>query len=203
QRAEVRVCGRDQVPGRQALSSPAVSPTRRGFIRSALLAVGVAPGGGRWRTRRAAATSTEPALSSEEIDDLVAYAEVLVGGQPLSPTERTDLGLEIDARAGREIEYLTLYRTTARLLQRLSGGRFARLAFAERTALAARHRLSSDVLPDEPLGAFPDEARLVRTRARRDLIADYYGSPAGWRVVGYRAFPGTCGDLFRYTRADP
>ena len=36
--------------------------------------------------------------------------------------------------------------------------------------------------------------RIVRTRAVPDLIGGYYGSPAGWAVVGYQSFPGRCGD---------
>src|SRR2546422_1875618 len=27
------------------------------------------------------------------------------------------------------------------------------------------------------------------------FLAGYYGSPAGWAVVGYATFPGRCGDL--------
>ena len=66
-----------------------------------------------------------------------------------------------------------------------------------------RNRLtSSDVQPDEHLGLFPDDTRLVRTRALPDLIGGYYGSPAGWAAVGYGAFQGKCADLVRYTRPE-
>jgi len=44
--------------------------------------------------------------------------------------------------------------------------------------------------------------RAIRTRAVPDLIGGYYGSPAGWAVVGYTTFPGRCEDLTRYVRAE-
>jgi hypothetical protein len=35
-----------------------------------------------------------------------------------------------------------------------------------------------------------------------DLIRGYYESAAGWALVGYSTFPGQCGDLASYTRAE-
>jgi hypothetical protein len=139
------------------------------------------------------------------VDDLLAFGEVLVAGStPLPPGERALLVAHIEQRLPQGGGYYAdLYRTTVGLLARLAGVRFALLDAADRAALVTRHRLAiADVHPDEPLGAFADEVRAVRTRAVPDLIGGYYASEAGWGVVGYNAFPGRCGDLARYTRAE-
>jgi len=140
-------------------------------------------------------------LSGSQVENLVRFAEVLVGDSPLSRVERDDLVDHIERRTKQGGGYyLELYRKTARLLDRLARARFSSLGFTQRVALITRHRIfSSDVRPGENLGAFPDDTREVRTRAVPDLIGGYYASPAGWAVVGYSAFPGRCGDLARYT----
>jgi hypothetical protein len=190
--------------------------TRRTLICSAVVALGVeplyVPGPLRRRapdvlarlTGGAAASAAAARLSRSELDDLIAFAELLVEGRKLSLAERDLLVEQIDARTRREQEYVSLYRTTVNLLERLGGRRFSILDLSERLELMRRHRLSSPgVQPDEHLGPFPEDMRTVRTRALRDLIADYYGSPAGWAAVGYGVFPGRCGDLVRYTLSEP
>jgi hypothetical protein len=129
---------------------------------------------------------------------------VLVAGNAFSPDERGYLVDHIEDRVKRGGGYyLSLYRTTVGLLERLARTRFSDLDVAQRVALVTRHRLSSsDVRPRESLGAWPDDARAVRTRAVPDLIGGYYGSPAGWALVGYASFPGRCSDLARYTRPE-
>ena len=183
---------------------------RRGLIRALLLALATIPGLlPRARVRwLGAALDAEAApsldrLSRFELADLVAFAELLVDARPLTAVARAALVVEIEDRAARDSDYLSLYRTTARLLDRLGGRRFASLDAPARVALVRRHRLdSTDVRPGDDLGPFADDVRLVRTRAVRDLVADYYVSPAGWAVVGYDTFPGRCGDLERYTRRE-
>jgi hypothetical protein len=188
--------------------------SRRALLRSGALALSVEPGGVldllRPRVQGLVALGPEahaalppPRLSESEREDLVAFAELLVEGRALSPVERAPLIENIAERTGREPEYLALCRTTVSLLQRLAGRRFSSLGLLERIELMARHRLNSaDVRPGDDLGPFADDTRAVRTRALRDLIADYYNSSAGWAVVGYDVFPGKCGDLGRYTRPE-
>jgi hypothetical protein len=188
---------------------------RRGLLRSIILAIGLDPAyvlgpRGRWvqdvlrgLDGEADAAPSGARLSGSELDDLTAFAELLVEGRTLSPIERHHLVENIEERVAREQDYLVLYRTTVSLLKRLAGRRFSTLDLPQRLQLITRHRLdSSDVRPGEDLGPFPDDMRAVRARALRDLIADYYGSPAGWAVVGYDVFPGRCGDLSRYTRPE-
>lgn len=142
-------------------------------------------------------------LSRAEMEDLVALAEVLVEGRTLAPAERGHLVEHIEDRTRRSPGHLSLYRTTVRTLERLAGRRVASLELRERIELVARHRLAaSQVSPGEDLGPFPEEMRTLRTRAVPDLIGGYYGSPAGWAVVGYATFPGRCGDLTRYVRPE-
>ena len=185
--------------------------TRRGLLRRLLLTLSVQSiipwqGAGR-RSVEAAQLTPRPAepptetLSPQDLDDLVAFAEVVVGPGPLSPIERGYLVEHIGYRAHRASGYyLSLYRTTVGLLNRLAEGRFSRLDLGQRNSLVTRHRLNSPrVWPDEDLGPFPDDARAVRARVVADLIGGYYGSPAGWAIVGYDAFPGQCSDLVRYT----
>ncbi len=137
------------------------------------------------------------------MEDLVAFAEVLVEGRTLAPAERGYLVEHIEDRTRRSPEYLSLYRTTARTLERLAGRRVASLEIRERIELVARHRLGDPrVLPGEDLGPLAEEVRALRRRAATDLIEGYYRSPGGWAVVGYATFPGRCGDLTRYTRPE-
>jgi len=189
-----------------------VTLSRRGLIRHVLVALGIGPTFVQGPLRRARdsragvgaeAAAATTSLSSRELNDLVAFAELLVRGRPLPGDDREAFALEIEARAARDPEYLSLYRTTVTLLERLAGRGFSSLDVPARTALMSRHHLDSPhVRPGDALGPFADDVRLVRTRALRDLIADYYGSPAGWAVVGYDTFPGKCGDLERYTRPE-
>ena len=189
--------------------------SRRSLLRSGVLALGVEPGailGPLWGRAQGSAArlvglahaAAPPArLSDPELEDLVAFAELLVEGRALSPVERDSLVGSIAEHVARDQEYLGLCRTTVSVLRRLAGRRFSSLDMTERIELMTRHRLNSPAgPPEDDRGPFADAARAVRTRARRDLIADYYNSPAGWAAVGYDVFPGRCGDLERYTRPE-
>jgi hypothetical protein len=158
--------------------------------------------------RRAAEASTaarrQPPseLSPADVQTVVAYGEAIVEGRPLSPEERAYLVQHIEESARTSAGLATLYRTTARLLDRLTGRRFVDLDFHRRQALVARHRL--DARPDGSEDARSDtDAIAVRTRVLPNLIEGYWASPAGWAAVGYTTFPGRCGDLDRYTRGTP
>jgi hypothetical protein len=140
------------------------------------------------------------ALSDLERETLLAFAEVLVEGRPLSPSERGALLSHIEDRVRAWDGTLALYRDTAALLDRLAGTGFSTLGLRERSALVARDGLGPS---PRRIDRADDAARTVRTQVAPDLIAGYYGSPAGWAVVGYGVFPGRCGDLSRYTRPEP
>ena len=190
--------------------------TRRTLLRDLLVLLGIDPTGlTRPLSVRAADGVTQPVravldppattglLSSTEMQDLIAFAEVLVEGRTLTSAERAYLAEHIEDRARRHPGYLSTYRTTLSALGRLAGGRLAHLGIGERLELVTQHRLAiSQVRPGEDLGPFPEEMRTLRTRAVPDLIGGYYGSPAGWAAVGYSGFPGQCGDLTRYVRAE-
>jgi hypothetical protein len=189
----------------------AVNRTRRTLIKGVVACLAGDPAGVLgWVGRRAGglvarlaptpAESAEPTLSRAEIEDLLAFAEVVVGGGSLPADGRSYLVDHIQQRARPGEYYLGLYRTAATLLGRLAGARFSTLEVDQRIALVTRHQL---VLTDERKGdspdPFPGDTLAVRTRAVPDLIGAYYRSPAGWAVVGYDGFPGKCGDLARYT----
>ena len=189
--------------------------SRRALLRGSVLALGLDPGGALdlagqhgpdGAPRLVADTGARPTparLTESDLDDLIAFAELLAKGGALSPAERSALADNIAERVAREPDYLDLYRRTATLLRRLAGRRFASLGVADRLELVARHRLSSPaVRPGDDPGPFADDLRAVRMRVRPDLMADYYNSSAGWAVVGYDVFPGRCGDLLRYTRPE-
>ena len=186
--------------------------SRRSLLRSAVLGLGVEPRAvlglpGQVQgpdVRLVGQIHSAPAssrLSEPEIDDLVAFAEPLVEGRPLSPVERDALVASIAEHVARDPDHLGLCRTTVSLLHQLAGRRFSSLTMTERVELMTRHRLNSPDAPPE-VDRDPDAARAVRTRARRALIGDYYRSPAGWAAIGYDVFPGKCGDLERYTRPE-
>ena len=146
----------------------------------------------------ARSTDTRP-LTDAERDALVAFAEVLVGSRPLSPPERHEVLMHIVYRASTSEEILALYRDAATLLEKLAGAPFAALTFRARSDLLVRHRL----VPSRGVFEAPDQpATPIRRRVAPDLIAGYYAAPMGWAVVGYGVFPGRCGDLTRYTRAE-
>ena len=142
-------------------------------------------------------------LSGDELEDLVAFGEVLVEGRRLPPAERDHLVEHIKGSAQGSREKLALYRTTAALLDGLAGGSFARLEIAERIDLVRRHRLDVRGTPaDAGIAHLGPSAKAVREKAVPDLINGYWRSPAGWAAVGYGVFPGRCGDLTRYTRPE-
>ena len=180
--------------------------TRRSLIQWALLLVGIAPvaligcvsrripSDTSRRVQDALERLSESTpLSTVEIGNLVAFGEVLVEGRTLTTSERRYLIEHIEDRTTRSLEYLSLYRGTAASLDRLAGRAFASLEVHERIDLIARHRLAGPVRAGEDLGP---------SRAARDLIGSYYGSPAGWAIVGYDSFPGRCGGLTRYSRPE-
>ena len=146
-----------------------------------------------------AVAESAAALSVADRDDLVAFTGVLVAGSELSDTERDQVRehLQEQQRTGAGYQ-LEVYRTTARVLARLGGARFATLDLPARVALVRRHDLGRSV--ERPGDSA--ETRAIRARAVPDLIGAYYGSAAGWAVVGYEAFPGRCGALERYTRPE-
>lgn len=143
-------------------------------------------------------------LLPAETEALVALAELLVEGRPLPPAGRRHLTVFIADRTTRSSRYLALYRATVSTLDRLAGRPFAGLDVLERSELIARHRLAAwhDSFTPEAAGAASAALEAIRRQAVPDLIRGYYGSPAGWGVVGYESFPGQCGELTRYTRAD-
>jgi hypothetical protein len=181
-----------------------VLPTRRTLLGIFLGVFGLS---GQWlgveRAVAASARRDRPphSLAHDEIEDLVAFTEILVKGHPLSVVERD---LVVDHVRQRQSDHdVAVYRTTVSALQRIGGARFSRLRREQRSALTRRYRLASSwAATGEDMSALRDDIRIVRTVAAPDLIRGYYRSSAGWAVVGYSTFPGRCGDLRRYTRPE-
>jgi hypothetical protein len=168
------------------------------------LADRVRAAGGRFGPAPVEAAFDSLGLTTAEMDTLLAFGEVLVEGRTLSAVERSYLVRHIEESARARPDQRVLYRSTASLLDRLAGGRFALLGIGDRVALVSRHRLDArGVLADEEIAHLGPEAWAVRTRVVPSLINGYWRSPAGWAAVGYGVFPGRCGDLTRYTRPEP
>lgn len=148
-------------------------------------------------------TTPTGSLSESELDTILAFAALLVEGRELSAEERGYLVEHVSERTAKTPGYLALYRKTAGVLDGLAAGRFRSLPFAERVNLITRHGLTRyDVRIREYLTPVRREILAVRALAVPDLIGGYYSSPAGWATVGYGAFPGRCGELSRYTKAE-
>jgi hypothetical protein len=146
------------------------------------------------------ARSPRGSLSPDELNTVVAFAEVLVDPPQWTDADRTAVRDDVRYRTERKAGYLALYRMTAQLLEHRAGGRFAELDRAARTRLVIEHELAPKPLaPLDYLSAFDRRALAVRTLAAAGLIEDYYDTAAGWAVMGYRRAPGQCGDLLRYT----
>jgi len=185
--------------------------TRRGLLGGLAFTFGLGPPGASAASGGSSpvpepAVPADPAssLSAADVEDLLALAEVIVEGRPLTAAQRAPLIEHLAIRAGQGGGYyLGLFRRTAGLLATLAGARFSTVDLQTRAALVARHRLGArTVRPGESLGPLPEAMEEARTRAVPDIVAAYYRSPAGWEAVGYTAFPGRCGDLDRYTRGD-
>jgi hypothetical protein len=155
-----------------------------------------------WVAKDAAPGST--ALSPAETENLLAFGDVIVEGRALSQTEHDYLAQHIQDSTSRIPGQLECYRRAAALLDRLAGKRFSGLSFVDRSQLIERYQLGARVisLGTDPVPSEPD-ARMIRGRIVPDLIRGYWSSPAGWAAVRYATFPGRCGDLTRYTRAEP
>jgi hypothetical protein len=143
-------------------------------------------------------------LSPEEMAAVVAFAEILVEGRPLSLVERGYVVEHVDERVRTQPGYLALYRASAAELDRVAATRFAPLSSETRLGVVLRHRLVvSDVRRRELFGLTRRSALALRALAVPDLLWGYYLSPAGWAVVGYATFPSRCADLVRYTMREP
>ena len=186
--------------------------TRRGLIRRAFLILGIDLVGLIGCVgRRVADQPVPPAradtvfeLSRAELDELVAFGEALIEGRTFGPAERRSLVEHIEDRTKRDPTRVSLYQATVSTLNRLAGRSFASLNIHERIELISRRGLAgSPVLQGDDIGPLPGEIHTVRILVVPDLIRGYYVSAAGWAVVGYETFPGRCGDLSRYTRAEP
>ena len=153
---------------------------------------------GSWGVPVAAPATAAP--PGDVVETMAALAEVLVGEQPLSPDTRRDVVDEVRDAVSTSPQREARYAATARLLDRLAGGGFVRLPFADRRALVTQHRLGSTRLVADEGETLPEDLRDARLRVAPELIAAYWRSPAGWSAVGYTAFPGRCGDLTQYTR---
>jgi hypothetical protein len=144
-----------------------------------------------------------PGLSAQEMQSLLAFGEVVVEGRVLSPDERRQFAEQIEDWAQSLPDQLADYRAAVRLLDRLAGQPFSSLEITDRIQLLSRHRLdtgaASVALDPAPIGA---EAQIVRSRVVPALIEGYWSSPAGWAAIGYRTFPGRCGDLTRYAHSE-
>jgi hypothetical protein len=144
------------------------------------------------------------ALTDDEVRALVAFGESVVEGRALSAEGREVLRAHLVARAAGAPGYLPWYRAGARHLDGLGGAPFATLPPEVRAGLIAAR------LPMAPRAHVATWRLLLRNDAvalarivAPDLIAAYYASAPGWRVVGYASTPGQCGELERYTAPEP
>ena len=141
-------------------------------------------------------------LSRDEMDTVLAYAEVLLGDAALSPRGRADLEQHIGDRCEHEPGYRAIYRLAVSVLDEAASGPFTARSPEERRRIVHRRGLHRyDVRARDWLWSFDRRGLAVRALAGRDLVTGYFLSPAGWAVVGYDAFPGRCRDLADYTRA--
>lgn len=149
-------------------------------------------------------SSEKGILSKGEKETIIAFAEVLVKEKGLSVEERQYIIEHIDYRTQDTPGYLSIYRITASLLNRLTKSQFPTLDLKDRITLVLRYNLASHhVRIWEYLNPFQRQELAIRTYVVPDIIRGFYSSPAGWAVVGYEIFPGRCSsNLFRYTHSE-
>jgi hypothetical protein len=141
------------------------------------------------------------ALTGDELATLSAFGEIVVEGHILSEAERGALGRYLADHARDVAGYLALYRSAAAYLDGLARGPFAALPEGERLRLIGERIMTGDGDGAWRL-VFRRRAVAIERILVPDLIRGYYESAAGWAVVGYSTFPGQCGDLAGYTRAE-
>ena len=142
-------------------------------------------------------------LSKEEKETIIAFAEVLVKKKSLSMEERKYIIEHIDYRTRGTPGYLSIYRITASLLNRLTKSQFSTLDLNDRvTVVLSHHLISHHVRVWEYLNPFQRQELTIRTYVVPDIIRGFYSSPAGWAVVGYEIFPGRCSNLVRYSHSE-
>ena len=142
-------------------------------------------------------------LSIGEKETIIAFAEVLIKEKGLSIEERKYIIEHIDYRTQNTPGFLSIYRSTASLLNRLTKSNFPALDLNDRvTVVISNHLISHHVKGWEYLNPFQRQELTIRTYVVPDIIKGYYSSPAGWAAVGYEIFPGRCSSLFRYTHSE-
>ncbi len=142
-------------------------------------------------------------LTATEIDTLIALSEVLVDDKDLSDDEKNCIRSHVQIRTENDPGYLDLFQLTSAEVGRLGGGEFRLRSREDRSRLLQNAGfLKYPVKNRESLFPFGRARVRIRMLAIPDLIAGYYRSAAGWATVGYRVFPGQCGELKRYTRPE-
>ena len=141
-------------------------------------------------------------LSRDEMDTVLAYADVLLADTGISRAARSELEQHVSDRCEHEPGYYAAYRLAVSVLDETERTRFARRSLDERRRVVHGRNLHRyDVRARDWLWSFDRQALAVRALVGRDLVTGYFLSPSGWAVVGYAAFPGRCRDLTDYTRA--
>ena len=140
-------------------------------------------------------------LAEAELATLASFAEVLVAGEALTAEALHPVRTALEEAAAERPGFRALCAETCRLLDALAPGGFAAAPVATRVRLVAAARLGEfPVGRVELLRWWQRDAHAVRDLLVPDLVGAYYDSPAGWGEVGYRAWPGVCGDPRAYTR---
>ncbi|MCC6544936.1 MAG: hypothetical protein IT392_10645 [Nitrospirae bacterium] len=152
---------------------------------------------------RLKASSQTGVLSIREKETIIAFGEVLVKEKSLTEEERKYFIEHIDYRTQNTPGYLSIYRRTANLLNRLANSNFSTLDLNDRvTVVISNHLNSHHVKGWEYLNLFRRQDLTIRTYVVPDIIKGFYSSPAGWAIVGYKTFPGRCSSQFRYTHSE-
>jgi hypothetical protein len=171
--------------------------TRRDAL-AALAASGVAVGGGvLLATRRGGDDADERPIGTEDLDALVALAEVLY------PSETTGIAGFVESYVLGRVREREAYRTgMADALAALDeharewyGGAFVDLSREDRDALLAE--LGVETADPDPDGRTPERIRYYLVN---DLLFAFYASPTGGELVGIENPQGHPGGIESYQR---
>jgi hypothetical protein len=159
--------------------------------------------------------STAPVgvLTDSELGTMEGLIETLVPGDG----DRSVIGYlvaYVSNKAATEAGYLTEYKKAVRILQGGAVSVHGEGSDFHRLSLAERGEILEEVLPKyeahsrwmrwyKRLFASADE-KAFREFVVRDILKQYYKSPAGWAVVGYQFYLGVPrSDYLDYTRPHP
>jgi len=151
-------------------------------------------------------------LSEEELKNMIALGEVLIPPDETPGADEGWIRSYVNTKTENDPGYLREYQTATELLDQMAkeltmeSKHFWELSTSSRDSLLIEHfstnSLFRKILIRLHFIPLQGKSKLhLYNFVLRELIQDFYSSPAGWAVVGYTNYPGVPGNPREYTEA--